>query len=162
MTAAAPVVLYRIGTDTPTYESDDASGTGAKIEGGRWNRPGSALLYTSTSRALACLETLVHLARRSRFPFNRYLVEVTVPADAWNARTVFDPAAHVGWDAEPVGRVSLDWGDAWAGAGTTLLAVVPSVVVPEEANVLVNPAHPDHARLAVRKVRRWTYNHRLR
>ena len=78
MTAAAPVVLYRIGTDTPTYESDDASGTGAKIEGGRWNRPGSALLYTSTSRALACLETLVHLARRSRFPFNRYLVEVTV------------------------------------------------------------------------------------
>ena len=75
---------------------------------------------------------------------------------------VFDPATHVGWDAEPAGRVSMDWGDTWARSGGTLLAEVPSVVVPEEGNVLVNPAHPDHARVAVRKVRRWTYNHRLR
>lgn len=157
---AATVTLYRIAVDTPDYEADDRAGAGAKVAGGRWNRPGTALLYTSTSRPLACLETLVHLGRTS-FPFNRYLVEVIVPADAWVARTRFDPTAHVGWDAEPPGKVSLDWGEGWVRGGTTLLAEVPSVIVPEDANVLVNPAHPDHARVALRKVRRWLYNHRL-
>lgn len=162
MTGAPAVVLYRIAIDTPDYEADDPSGTGAKLSGGRWNRQGTALLYTATSRPLACVETLVHIAPRAPFPFNRYLVEVAVPAAAWAARTVFDPSPHVGWDAEPPGRVSIDWGDRWAGDGTALLAAVPSVVVPEDANVLVNPAHPDHALVTVRKVRRWTYNHRLR
>lgn len=160
--ALPPVLLYRIATDTPDYAADDRDGTGAKRAGGRWNRPGTALLYAATSRPLACLETLVHLARRTPFPFNRYLVEVAVPGEAWAARTVFDPGAHVGWDVEPPGTVSLDWGDGWARGRRTLLAAVPSVVVPEDANVLVNPAHPDHARVVVRKVRRWLYNPRLR
>ena len=162
MTAAAPVVLYRIGADTPDYEADDRDGIGSKLKGGRWNRAGTALLYTSMSRSLACLETLVHLVPYAPFPFNRYLVELTVSADAWEARTAFDPAARRPSRRAPPGRVSLDWGDAWARGGATLLAAVPSVVVPEETNVLVNPAHPDHASMTVRKARRWVYNPRLR
>ena len=118
------------------------------------------MLYTATSRALACLETVVHLGDVG-LPLNRYLVEITVPDADWAAREVFDPAAHVGWDAEPAGMVSLDWGTAWAASGRTLLAEVPSVIVPEESNVLINPAHPSAAGLRVRKVRRWLYDARL-
>ncbi len=158
---APPVVLWRIGADTPAYTADDLSGAGAERSGGRWNRPGTPLVYASTSRALACLETVVHL-NGGGLPLNRYLVELVVPADAWAARTVFDPAAHVGWDAEPAGMVSLDWGTRWAAAGAALLAEVPSVVVPEEANVLVNPRHPGARALGVRKVRAWRYDGRLR
>lgn len=153
-------LLWRIAQDTPGYTADDATGTGARLSGARWNRKGTAMLYAATSRALACLETVVHLGDAG-LPLNRYLVEVRVPDVDWVAREVFDPAAHVGWDAEPAGMVSLEWGTAWAASGRTLLAEVPSVIVPEETNILINPAHANAADLRVRKVRRWLYDARL-
>ncbi len=162
MSVSKAVQLWRIGADTPVYEAHDLSGRGAELTGGRWNRKGTALVYTSTTRALACLETVVHLGSGDPLPLNRYLVEITVPTDAWAARTVFASAAHVGWDAEPAGKVSLDWGTAWATAGDALLAEVPSVIVPEEFNILINPRHPAVRSLSATKRRRWTYNARLR
>jgi RES domain-containing protein len=154
------VRLWRIAADTPDYEADDLGGKGAEGSGGRWNRVGTPLIYASTSRALACLETLVRPARNP-LPLNRYLVEVTVPAAAWSAAIEFDPAALVGWDAEPAGKVSLDWGTAWAAGATTLLARVPSLIVPEEANVLINPAHRAIGQVRARKLRKWLYDRRL-
>ena len=154
------VTLWRIGADTPGYEAHDKTGKGAETSGGRWNRVGMPMLYTSTSRALACLETVVHLAGKA-LPLNRYLVKVTVLTTAWEAAIVVDPAKLVGWDAEPVGKASLDWGTNWAGAKSTLLARVPSIIVPEESNVLINPAHPDAKLVRSAKVRRWVYDGRL-
>lgn len=153
--------LWRIGTDTPDYGADDLRGIGAERSGGRWNRKGIRMVYTSTSRALACLETLAHLGSGD-LPLNRYLVEITLSSDAWSARIVFDATANVGWDAQPPGLVSLDWGTAWASSRSSLLAEVPSVIVPEESNILINPLHPDVAALAARKIRRWTYDGRMR
>lgn len=161
MGASAEVTFWRIGCDTPDYEADDLAGKGADLSGGRWNRIGTPLLYASTSRALACLETVVHLARRP-LPLNRYLVRISVPASAWAAAAEADPAVLVGWDAEPAGKVSLDWGNGWAHGAKTLLARVPSAIVPEEFNVLVNPAHRDAAGVKAAKVRRWLYDARLR
>jgi RES domain-containing protein len=154
--------LWRIATDTPHYRADDLSGTGAKITGGRWNRPGTALVYAAESIALAALETVVHLTGGMALPLNRILVRIDVPDDEWAARAVFDRAIGVGWDVEPPGIVSLDWGDAWAASGTSLLAEVPSVVVPESSNVLINPAHASLLALRVSRVRRWTYDGRLK
>lgn len=156
-----PVVLFRISADTPSYRADDRSGAGAKKTGGRWNRPDTAALYSAPTRALAFLETLVHLAPAGPFPFNRYLVELLVPRASWDRRTVFNHAKNVGWDALPAGLVSLDWGTAWLRGGSTLVAEVPSVIVPEEANYLLNPEHPDMAAVGIRKIRRWTYDPRL-
>jgi len=152
--------LWRIAADTPDYEAHDLSGKGAEVSGGRWNRVGVPLVYASTSRALACLETVVHLARHP-LPLNRYLVELHVPDAAWDAAAVVAPEALVGWDAQPVGKASLDWGSAWATGRSSLVARVPSVVVPEEHNVLLNPAHPDARRVRAVKVRRWVYDGRL-
>jgi RES domain-containing protein len=157
---SAQVALWRIATDTPDYEAHDLSGVGAERAGGRWNRVGTLLVYSSTSRALACLETVVHLASRP-LPLNRYLVRIVVPAAAWKAATVVDPAKLVGWDAEPAGAVSLDWGNRWVASKATLLARVPSVIVPEESNVLINPAHPDASIVQATKIRRWLYDTRL-
>ena len=154
------VTLWRIGTDTPLYEAHDMTGKGAELSGGRWNRAGTPLVYASTSRALACLETVVHLAA-DPLPLNRYLVAVSVPAAAWAAAIELDPATLVGWDAEPAGKASLDWGTAWVRDKRSLLARVPSVIVPEEINVLINPAHPDAVKARAVKVRRWLYDRRL-
>lgn len=154
-------LLWRIATDTKAYTADDMSGTGAKISGGRWNDVGVALVYSSETRALACLETVVHL-NAGGLPFNRYLVEIEVPDDVWQAAQTAEPSTlAIGWDAEPAGLESVRYGSAWvAGVGAALL-LVPSVIVPEERNALINPLHPDAARIKARKVRRWLYDPRL-
>jgi RES domain-containing protein len=155
-------VFWRIATDTPIYSSDDLSGKGAESTGGRWNRKGIPLTYASQSIALACLETMVHLSGMSSLPLNRYLIKVEATDEAWNARTSFDATTNVGWDALPAGLVSIDWGTEWATSLSSLIAVVPSVIVPEECNVLLNPAHPDVSSLRATKVRKWTYDNRVR
>lgn len=70
--------VWRIATDTPDFVADDLAGTGARLTGGRWNRPGQPVLYCAASPALACLETLVHLGTGS-LPMNRYLVAIDIP-----------------------------------------------------------------------------------
>jgi len=156
------VALWRIATDTPDYTADDQSGEGAKRSGGRWNRIGLPMLYTASSVALACLETIVHLSGGD-LPLNRYLVRLDVPDDVWHsARSLTANTAPVGWDAIPAGKVSLDVGDHWlSDPRSPALLSVPSVIVPEEANVLINPAHLDAQRIVVTKVRKWTYDVRV-
>ena len=110
---------------------------------------------------MACLETLVHLAGGMPLPLNRYLVRIPLSPTAWRKRTVFDPSAHVGWDAEPLGLVSINWGTEWARSGASLVAEVPSIIGPEESNILINPAYSGAARLKVSKLRKWRYDLRL-
>jgi RES domain-containing protein len=154
-------VIWRITADTPDYGADDLSGKGAEKTGGRWNRKGTPLIYASCSIALTCLETVVHLSGADPLPLNRYLIKIEVPPTAWDVRTVFNASANVGWDALPAGLVSLDWGTHWAQSLQSLVAEVPSIVVPEESNVLLNPRHPDAPKLVATKLRRWTYDTRL-
>jgi len=159
MTAVREV--WRIAPDTPDYGADDFTGQGAEKTGGRWNRRGAAMLYCSSTIALACLETLVHLSAAEPPPLNRYLVKIAIPPSIWRNRTVLTPDKHIGWDAEPPGLVSINWGSDWVDSQQSLIAEVPSVVVPEEANILINPRHRDAKRLRPWKVRRFTYDPRL-
>ena len=154
-------VVWRIAADTAIYPADDLSGNGAKATGGRWNRRDHAVVYTSTTRALACLETIVHL-NASGLPLNRYLVEVTIPNQVWAAAQRESQASlPVGWDAEPASLTSIDFGTSWVVSRSSALLVLPSVIVPEELNVLINPAHPDAGGLTCRKLRKWLYDPRL-
>ena len=148
--------LWRIATDTRRYASDDLSGRGALTQGGRWNERGTPAVYTSASIALACLETLVHLGA-SGLPLNRYLVRIDVDDAVWAERRTLSPSSletlPVGWDALPYGRVSVEAGQQWLAGGASALLAVPSVVVPEEFNILINPRHADAAKLRATKVR---------
>ena len=154
-------IIWRIATDTPLYQADDLSGAGAKATGGRWNQPGLALLYASSSRALACLETMVHL-NAGGLPLNRYLVALTIPTNLWTQAQIATPETlPVGWDAQPPGQVSLQFGSNWARSRNSCLLIVPSALVPEEQNILINPTHPDAARITAQKQRRWLYDPRL-
>ena len=155
------MIGWRIGTDTPDYTAEDLGGIGAKMTGGRWNRKGMALVYASSSRALACLETLVHL-RAGDLPLNRYLVCIYIPDDIWTARhALTEKTAPVGWDALPTGKVSLDYGENWIAWGIAAVLEVPSVIVPEESNILINPRHPDAMRISAVKHHKWHYDPRI-
>ncbi len=156
------VVLWRIATDARDYGADDLSGKGAAKTGGRWNRVDQPVVYTATSISLACLETIVHLQSEG-LPLNRFLVRIDVPEAVWAARLVRAPdSLPVGWSAIPEGKVSLDVGDAWLRSMDSPLLVVPSVVVPEEANVLINPQHVMAQQLQAAKLRPWFYDQRMR
>lgn len=155
------VTLWRISGDMPGSEAHELNGQESVESGGRWSRPGTALVYACTSPAIACLETVVHLPP-GPLPNDRYLVEIEVPPALWATRHCFRPDGQAGWNALPPGPVSLDWGMCWIEGQGSVLACVPSVIAPEVTNVLINPAHPDAARIQARKRRRWSYDPRLR
>jgi RES domain-containing protein len=117
------------------------------------------MLYCASNISLAVLETFVHLKAGS-LPLNRYLVELMIPDPVWKRATTLAPPA-VGWDAIPAGKVSLDEGDRWLKGNLGAVLIVPSVIVHEEANVLINPLHPDARQITARKVRKWGYDPRL-
>ena len=88
-------------------------------------------------------------------------MRVDVPEDVWAARETLPRPPATGWDAIPEGLVSRAAGSAWLGAVRTALLAVPSVIIVEEDNVLINPAHPDAKRITATKVRRFVYDHRI-
>ena len=153
--------MWRVVTDTPKFEADDLTGEGSKITEGRWSEKGVRVVYASETRALACMETVVHL-NAGGLPLNRYLVAVSIPDAVW-ARGKRESASSlpVGWDAEPAGRASIIFGTTWLRSGSSALLIVPSVIVVEEFNILINPRHPDSPVIAATKIRKWLYDSRL-
>jgi RES domain-containing protein len=89
-------------------------------------------------------------------------VSIEVPDDVWKAAVILNPEVHLRWDAIPAGITGLDAGDRWVTTESSALLLVPSVIVPEERNILVNPAHPEASRIQAKKQRRWMYNARFR
>jgi RES domain-containing protein len=154
--------FWRIGTDTPNYTADDRAGKGAESTGGRWNEVGVPMVYSASSRALACLETIVHL-NGGGLPLNRYLVEVIIPDALIASAEARNPTAlPEGWDAESPGRVSITLGSDWVRGKSSAVLFVPSVIVPGEQSALINPAHPDAPKIQFHKCRKWLYDPRLR
>ena len=153
------VAVWRIAVEAPAYSANDLSGTGAKSTGGRWNAKGTPLVYCATNIALATLET-VHYLQSGGLPFNRYLVRIDVPDAVWDTRQLLAPLPG-GWDAVPAGLASRAAGDAWIRSGASALLLVPSVIVPDEYNVLINPHHVHAAHITAATVRRWLYDPRL-
>ncbi len=137
------------------------SGKGAASKGARWNHPGELVTYAATSISLAAWETRAHFGRGEALPWNRFLVRIDVPNDVWAARQMCSPPPPVGWNAIPEGSVSRNEGSAWLKGGTSALLAVPSVIIDEEDNILINPGHVDSVRIAASKVRRFVYDHRV-
>jgi len=155
------VVVWRMAKETPDYPADDLSGGGAKAVGGRWNRKGTSAVYASTTIALATLETLAHLGGNISIR-NAFLLRIDIPAALWAQRRTVDLASlPPAWLAEPPGAASIAFGDRWLRTQSRLLLLVPSIIVPEEYNVVINPAHPAASQLRSRVARQHVYDPRL-
>ncbi len=138
------------------------AGKGAAHKGGRWNGPGGHVAYAAISISLAAWETRAHLSRSSaQLPFNRLLVRVDVPDDVWARHTQLPRPLPWAGTPFPKARCPRSIGSAWLAAGTSALLVVPSVIIEEEGNVLINSTHPDARELVPEKVRRFLYDHRV-
>ena len=155
------VSLWRVAADTPLWTAEDMAGKGAAYKGARWNHAGEHITYAATSISLAAWETRAHFGNGAKLPWNRYLVRIDVPDAAWAVREILVRLPPVGWDAIPEGLVSRAEGSAWLASGRSALLAVPSVIVNEEDNVLINPAHADAKRIKATKLRRFVYDHRV-
>lgn len=114
-------------------------GEGARLAGGRWNSPGTSMIYTAESRALATLEVLVHL-NGPELLHEYVLIAVDFPETAVN--TLSASALPGGWRAYPAPAALQKLGDGWARKADSIVLSVPSVVAEGERNYLLNPAHP--------------------
>jgi len=152
---------WRISRETEGYTADDASGKGAASAGGRWNRHGTSVVYCAANIGVACLETLVKLDPDQPAD-NRYLTRYDIPESLWNQALQFSASsAPVGWDATPPGKTSRDLGEQWIAESRSAILLVPSVIIPEEYNVLINPNHADMSQIETTKLRKWIYDFRL-
>ena len=133
-------------------------GEGARLHGGRWNSPGTRVVYVSSSRSLAALELLVHLEIAEALE-HYAVIEVRIPAQAITRldRRRLPPD----WRNDPPPAAVRALGDAWVQAASSVALEVPSVVVPEETNYLLNPAHPSFRRIAIGSARPFRYDARL-
>lgn len=134
------------------------SGEGARRFGGRWNAMGVPVVYTSSTLALAALETLAHADRR-RFAREWVAFELRIPTrDVLELRDADLPGD---WRATPVSEGARRVGDAWIASAASAALAVPSVLVPVERNYLLNPAHPSFATIEIRPPRRFRFDARL-
>ncbi|QIQ21771.1 RES family NAD+ phosphorylase [Zophobihabitans entericus] len=116
------------------------SGYGAQQFGGRWNHPGRAMVYTASSISLAMLEILVHL-QKSQFMSSYSLLSIEIP-DKKLLNLDSDKLSRK-WNTYPALDETMDVGDKWLEEGKSVGLIVPSVIIPLEKNVVLNPAHPD-------------------
>lgn len=132
---------------------DALSGEGARLYGGRWNAPGTAVVYASESRALAVLEAFVHVSLEAR-TMHFLLYAITLPR---RARLQHHDAARA-----PRGFASSqEFGRAWLAESRALALVVPSVIVHQEMNYVLNVRHPQFAQVRVREHEPFSFDERL-
>jgi RES domain-containing protein len=133
------------------------SGEGAARTGGRWNSRGVGIVYTSSTKALAALETLVHLNPPILFKYVVFQLEF---ADSLigTASTKLLPR---GWSVEPPGPASKAIGDNWVRSAASPVLAVPSVIISEETNYLLNPAHPKFRKISIGKPAPFSFDRRL-
>lgn len=135
------------------------SGDGARVYGGRWNSAGLSLVYCSEHLSLAVLETLVHIAPvMLRGKFRAYRVRF----DDSLVATISEKKLPKNWDAQPPAAASKNVGDEWIRSGRSAVLSVPSVLVPLERTLLLNPKHPDFARLQIKDMGAIPLDPRLR
>lgn len=127
--------VYRLSVDP---YSNDLSGFGASIAGGRWNRPGYRVLYTAGSRALATLEVLVHVPA-TFVPKGYHLLTIRIPDDSM--QTVPLDQLPDGWNGLTPPPAIKAITETWVADNKFLVLKVPSAVVAGEFNLLLNPAH---------------------
>lgn len=151
------ISAYRIVA--PRWSHDALSGEGARKFGGRWNSLGRAMVYLGGSRALTALEMLVHLPSPLSRAKPYHIIEVKIP-EHLIANHPLNLLPN-GWLNSPPNQCTTVIGDDWLQAGGQLALRVPSTLIPEETNILLNPLHPDFSQITQSKASDFSFDTRL-
>jgi RES domain-containing protein len=141
------------------YASSPFGGEGAFRYGGRWSSPGTRLAYASEHLSLAMVEYFVHLDHNDPPP-DLVLAAADVPDDVPRSKVAQSqlPAA---WRRTPAPPELADIGDGFVARRRHAILIVPSALVPEESNWLLNPSHSDFERIRIRRPEPFKYDSRF-
>ena len=143
------------------YLTTTLRGIGASMaKGYRWNSLHTKLVYTSESRALATLEVSVHLDLSEDLPSDRFYVEVDIPDDITIMEVNIEDLP-ADWEAKPPALTTQIIVDDFVHENDAAVLKVPSSIVHQEFNYLINPNHPDSKKISVRDVIPMTFDARL-
>lgn len=131
-------------------------GEGSRIYGGRWNSPGLPVIYTSTSISLSLLELLIYQSSYEELQTN-YLLRIEV-ADVYFSRSR-EITVKPDWQNDT--GYTRFIGDSYLRDKSSLLLRVPSAIIPEETNVLINPLHRDFGKVIIRAANPFAFDSRL-
>ncbi|GAB2691792.1 RES family NAD+ phosphorylase [Mucilaginibacter koreensis] len=148
------MLLYRIAKCQYIH---DLSGTGARLYGGRWNSLGKPAVYLASSRALAVLEVLVHLPP-TLLPAGYCVITIEAPDDILKVDIKHLPK---NWKEYPEPVQLKQLGDKFLKANKHLLLSVPSAIVKEENNYVLNPLHPLMAEVKITHQEDFNFDERL-
>jgi len=119
------------------------AGDGSWEFGGRWNLPGTRMVYASESKALAALELIVHLDPPVTFKFKSIRIEF----DEHLVSHLDMAELPDSWTSSPPSLITQRLGTRWARESSSAVLAVPSAIIPEETNYLLNPLHTDFPRI---------------
>jgi RES domain-containing protein len=148
------MIVYRISN---AAYSDDISGTGAKLNGARWNSKGIPMLYTSAHISLAVLEMLVNTQFKD-YAIELDLIYIRIPDD-FIPTEIKLAKIKAGWKEDH--DYTKFMGDEFIGQNNSLILQVPSAVIQEEYNYLINPIHPDFKKIKIQKTKSFWPDQRL-
>jgi RES domain-containing protein len=134
------------------------SGEGARLNGGRWNSKGVAMVYTAGNLALASLEMVVNLPSPALL---QEFVRIPIQFELQLVQILPDTELPRDWNSRPISPSTRAVGDRWVKERRSAVLRVPSVVVPEEYNYLLNPAHPDFVRICIDQTEIYHFDPRL-
>jgi len=125
----------------------------------RWNRKGQKVIYTSESRSLACLENVVHRSQRGLMGFFKILV-IELPEDL-KMETIEKKTLVPGWNQLEKYRYCQEIGSLWFSSGNTAIMKVPSALVSQESNYILNSLHEDFSRIRLVGVEEFIFDSRF-
>ncbi len=132
------MIVYRI----TKKEHSALDGMGGLYGPGRWHKKGNLVIYTSEHASLAAWEKIVHVTSFENLPENLLLVKIELP-DRIEIQSVPQKVLIKGWDSFPFALETVDYGTSFLQKKTHLALKVPSVIIPDEFNIILNPLHPD-------------------
>jgi RES domain-containing protein len=148
------MIIYRLAIEA---FKDDLSGTGSKLYGGRWNVPGFAAIYTAENISLAVLEILVN-TDKNNIPPAYHLLKLHIP-DSLPVKIITPGSLKTKWysDFEYAQFI----GTNFLESGKEAVLKMPSAIVKEEYNFLLNPLHADFKKISIREVTPFDFDIRL-
>lgn len=154
------MIVFRI--EREKYLTTTLTGIGASMtEGYRWNSLNTKIVYTADSRALALLEVSVHLDLSEDLPSDRFYVEIEIP-DHITIQEVRLEDLPEDWNSKPPVLITQIIGDDFTYYNESAILKVPSSIVPQEFNFLINPNHPDASKIKVVSITRMAFDSRLK
>jgi len=150
------MIVFRLGK---TQFNNDLIGIGAKLYGGRWNNTGTACLYTSESRALALLEYTVNVSI-SDIPRGLSFIAIQIPDTNSTELEIKDLPRN--WTEFPAPSSTKNFGTKLLTLAKTPIIKIPSTIIHQEYNYMLNPEHPDSKSFKIIGIEDFVYDVRIK